>query len=269
MSRKLKNIIAVVIIILLVVASCFTIKLAKDSKESGNGQQMQMPQMENKEAKLDISYYILFGIEAFAISAIIAHLVVTKFNKNTISSNPQKIKQIAIMAVIIIILTAGLTYAQIYITSQTQSSQTQMQGPGANGGQNTNITYTATKEITENETINSGEYTSSESNPNALLASGDIEANVANVTVEKTGDSDGGDSSNFYGNNSAVIAKDGANLTLENIDVTTNASGANGVFSYGGSATTNNSSSDGTTVTISDSTINTTGDSYVNGIAIN
>lgn len=42
MSRKLKNIIAVVIIILLVVASCFTIKFAKDSKESGNGQQMQM-----------------------------------------------------------------------------------------------------------------------------------------------------------------------------------------------------------------------------------
>ena len=359
MSRKLKNIIAVVIIILLVVASGFTIKLAKDSKENGNGQQMQMPQMkqgqgqnengnnqgtppskpdgnsneqqnangnssnqetppekpegdsnsnssnqntppskpegdsneqqdtnnqqgtndqqstnnqqqmgqpqempqmENKEAKLDISYYILFGIEAFVISAIIAYLVVTKFNKNTISADPQKIKQIAIMAVIIIILTAGLTYAQIYITSKTQGSQTQMQGPGANGGQNANISYTATKEITESETINSGEYTSSESNQNALLASGDIEANVSNVTVEKTGDSDGGDSSNFYGNNSAVIAKDGANLTLENIDVTTNASGANGVFSYGGSATTNNSSSDGTTVTISDSTINTTGD---------
>ena len=43
------------------------------------------------------------------------------------------------------------------------------------------------------------------------------------------------------------------NSTLKNITVTTNASGANGVFSYGGSATTNNSSSDGTTVNISDS----------------
>lgn len=36
--------------------------------------------------------------------------------------------------------------------------------------------------------------------------------------------------------------------------------GANGVFSYGGSATTNNTSSDGTTITISDTKITTTGD---------
>lgn len=70
----------------------------------------------------------------------------------------------------------------------------------------------------------------------------------------------GGDTSNFCGNNSAILAKSGANLTLKNITVTTNASGANGVFSYGGAATTNNSSSDVTTVNISDSTITTTGD---------
>ena len=71
-----------------------------------------------------------------------------------------------------------------------------------------------------------------------------------NVTVDKTGDSDGGDSSNFYGNNSAILAKDGANLTITNTTITTEADGANGGFSYGDSATTNNSSSDGTTATI-------------------
>lgn len=42
--------------------------------------------------------------------------------------------------------------------------------------------------------------------------------------------------------------------------ITTDASGANGVFSYGGSATTSNSSGDGTSVTISNSEITTTGD---------
>ena len=63
----------------------------------------------------------------------------------------------------------------------------------------------------------------------------------SNITVDKSGDSDGGDTSNFYGNNSAILAKSGANLTLKNITVTTNASGANGVFSYGGAVTTNNS----------------------------
>lgn len=44
---------------------------------------------------------------------------------------------------------------------------------------------------------------------------------------------------------------------MKNISVKTNATGANGVFSYGGSTTTNNSSSDGTTITISDSSITT------------
>ncbi len=62
------------------------------------------------------------------------------------------------------------------------------------------------------------------------------------------------------GNNSAILAKNGANLTIKNATITTEADGANGVFSYGGSATTNNSSSDGTTITITDSTITTTGD---------
>ena len=58
-----------------------------------------------------------------------------------------------------------------------------------------------------------------------------------------------------YGNNSAVLAKNGATLNLKNLVVNTQASGANGVFSYGGSATTDYSSSDGTTVNISDSKI--------------
>lgn len=60
-----------------------------------------------------------------------------------------------------------------------------------------------------------------------------------------------------YGNNSAVLAKNGATLNLKNLVVNTQASGANGVFSYGGSATTDYSSSDGTTVNISDSKITT------------
>ena len=106
----------------------------------------------------------------------------------------------------------------------------------------------------------SGEYSSTTSNENAMIATGDVDVNLSNITVDKTGDSDGGDSSNFYGNNSAILAKNGVNLTIKNATITTEADGANGVFSYGGSATTNNSSSDGTTITISDSTITTTGD---------
>lgn len=346
MKRKTKNIIIITLIIILGIASGFTVKLAKDSvstnsenvgqnmgtppdqggqggpgqndnnagqnqsdnsmgqnqgtppakpddsngnstsesptkpEDGSNNDSSEMPTRpsdnnngmptENRESKeINIEYYILFGVEAFLISLLIAFLIMSNFNKKTIAMTLSGAKNIVILVLIVAILTAVLTVAQAFIanklieTNQTQSGMQASNGmkmPGGNGGASSNVTYTASKEITEDATISSGEYSSTTADENALLASGDIDVSVSNVNVTKTGDSDGGDSSNFYGNNSAVLAKDGANLTLDNITVATNADGANGVFSYGGSATTNNSSSDGTTVTISNSNITTTGD---------
>lgn len=110
--------------------------------------------------------------------------------------------------------------------------------PGQSSAQT--ASYTAVKELTENTTLKSGSYSSKSTDENVVLATGDIKAALSGLTITKTGDSDGGDSSNFYGTNSGIIAKDGASLTLKNLKVTTKASGANGVFSYGGSATTDN-----------------------------
>lgn len=294
MSRKVKNIIMITIIIIVCIASGFTIKLAKESGEGtnqGNPPQMSnssgennsngqmgtppngnsstgsqqnqmmgkldgqnnsnsqenenmssMPNMQNGEnnTKIETAYYIIFGIEAFVVSILVIYLIMSGFNSKTL--------------------------AQSYITKNISSSNTQnqiqnnMQMPGGQGETASNITYTANKEISEDSTIENGEYSSTTSNENAIIATGDVDVNLSNITVDKTGDSDGGDSINFYGNNSAILAKDGANLTIKNATITTEADGANGVFSYGGSATTNNSSSDGTTITISDSTITTTGD---------
>jgi hypothetical protein len=130
-----------------------------------------------------------------------------------------------------------------------------------NGGSNqSSASYSAVKNITSDENITSGVFSSSSTDENTISASGNITATVSNISVTKTGDSDGGDNTSFYGTNSAIIAKDGANLTIKNASITTNATGANGVFSYGGSATTNNSASDGTTINISDSTITTSKD---------
>lgn len=132
--------------------------------------------------------------------------------------------------------------------------------PGQMGGASSLIEYSGVTEITEDTTIENEEYLSEEADENAILVSEDVEVTLSNITVTKTGDLDGGDNTSFYGTNSGIIAKNGANLILKNIKVITNATGANGVFCYGGSATTNNTSSDGTTVTISDSTITTTKD---------
>lgn len=113
--------------------------------------------------------------------------------------------------------------------------------------------------MTDSENISSGTYTSTNKDENVISAS-NVTSTISDISVIKSGDSKGGDNTSFYGTNSAIIAKDAANLTLKKINVATNATGVNGVFCYGGSATTNNSSNDGTTLTISDSVINTTKD---------
>lgn len=238
--------------------------------EGDNNSNGQMPgDMQNgQNTKISTGYYAAFIAEALVISILITYLIMSNFSKKTIKETFNKGGKIAVYTMIVIVLTAGLTFSQIYVTNNVLQASTNgqrqndnnMQGPGGGMNSNSNVTYTATKEITEDTTLNSGEFTSTTANENGLLVNGDVDATLSNITVDKSGDSDGGDTSNFYGNNLAILAKSSANLTLKNITVTTNASGANGVFSYGGSATTNNSSSDGTTVNISDSKITTTGD---------
>lgn len=126
-----------------------------------------------------------------------------------------------------------------------------------NHHESSSITYSSAKEIVNDENINNETFTSSKENENALLINGNVNVSLDKISVSKEGDSNEGDSTSFYGINSAILAKDGAVVTIENAIINTNASGANGVFSYGGSATTNNDNSDGTTVNISNSTITT------------
>ena len=156
-----------------------------------------------------------------------------------------------ILTIIVLIITLSVLWILIIKDNKTNSNN------NSSNKNNATANYSASKEITSDETITSGNFKSTNSDENAILVSGDIDAKLSNITVSKTGDSDGGDNTSFYGTNSAILAKDGANLTIKNATITTDANGANGVFSYGGSATTNNSNSDGTTVNISNSTITT------------
>ena len=169
-------------------------------------------------------------------------------------------KRLATQISIIVVLFAILGvewYFVIDAISGSSGNTPAMEGGAAMGGGSSSASYSAVKEITTDETIESGEFNSSNADENAIMATGEVKVSLAGISVTKTGDSDGGDSTSFYGTNSAILAKGGANLTIKNANITTDATGANGVFSYGGSATTNNTSADGTTVNISDSTIET------------
>ena len=79
----------------------------------------------------------------------------------------------------------------------------------------------------------------------AIEADGET-AEYAAIDVIKTGEADG-DEADFYGENSAIFATNGAALTLDDITVTTDGTHANAVFSYG----------EGTQLAISNSLIET------------
>lgn len=122
------------------------------------------------------------------------------------------------------------------------------------------ITWNGATEITEGGTYDEQTYTSTSANQNAVLinTSGNVTLNTPTVT--KSGGGDSSDNSSFYGTNAAVLAMGGGKTTITGGTVNTSASGANGIFSYGGNGGTNGASGDGTTVVINDTTINTTGD---------
>ncbi len=213
--------------------------------QGSNGQQMPSSNSEQSNSNdSQIIYYVIYGVESFIISSAFMYLLLSHFNKKTFKETFSNKDKIIIEILSVIILTVVITFVCLNIKTETKSSS---------------VTYTASKEITTDTMVTSGTYSSSKSDENAIIVDGS-KSTISNIKVNKTGNSNSGDNSNFYGNNSAILAKNKANLTLKNITVTTKANGANGVFSYGGSATTNNSSSDGTTVNISDSKITTTGD---------
>ena len=120
-------------------------------------------------------------------------------------------------------------------------------------------TFGGSSEVTQGDSANtiSAEgtytdttYTSTGDDENALRIDG---ADVAldGITVDKSsGATSNTENGDFYGVNAALLATNGATVTITNATVTSSAQNGNGVFSYG----------TGTTVNISESMITTTAD---------
>lgn len=121
---------------------------------------------------------------------------------------------------------------------------------GGFGGSQSEVSGSAANTINENKSVSNVTYSSSGDDENALLADG-AEITLDGVTVEKTGGaSSNTENGDFYGVNAALLAKNGATLTIKNSTVTSSAKNGNGIFSYGS----------GTTVNISNTTITTSAD---------
>lgn len=231
--------------------------------EDGNAAN-QMPIDENGSVEvfnngLSWLYYFVFVVENMIMAILLMYLIMSMFNKKSFKEIFTNKDRILIYVLSIIIITFGCTYLDGKI-SNSLISNNMSETDNKSENNSSIVSYSAEKEITKDTTITEGSFDSTSSDENAILVNGNIDVKISDVLVNKTGDSDGGDNTSFYGINSSILAKSGANLTLRNITIKTNADGANGVFSYGGSATTDNSSSDGTTITISDSNIKTSKD---------
>lgn len=211
-----------------------------------------MNDMQENNNQISWRYYLVTRVCALGLSLTVFYLILSKFNKASIANTFINSDKIIIYVLSSIILTIFITFLNAQFSSKSNN-----QGMPST---NTNITYSSKNEITENKDFTNETFTSSQSDENAMLISGDVSVSAESITVTKTGDSDGGDNTSFYGNNSAVLAKDGANVLINNSEIKTDATGANGVFSYGGSVTTNNSQTDGTSITINDSKITTSKD---------
>ncbi len=91
-------------------------------------------------------------------------------------------------------------------------------------------------------------YASANADENALLIDTAEAVTIADPTVTKTGGTSASDTYSFYGVNSGIMVKGGADVTITGGTVETSAEGANGVFSYGANNGSTNAEGDGTTV---------------------
>ena len=125
----------------------------------------------------------------------------------------------------------------IVITTSDSSTGSAEQGDSANT-------------LTEDGTYKDKTYNSSGDDENALRVDG-AEATLDGITVNKSGGASSNvENGDFYGMNAALLATNGANVTIKNAKISSNAQNGNGVFSYG----------KGTVVNISDSEITTKAD---------
>ncbi len=132
-------------------------------------------------------------------------------------------------------------------------------GGDFSGGSSSSVSWDGDTEIDSALTSDNPVFNSTSSGQNAVLIDTNEAVVLNNPTVTKTGGDSAGDNESFYGTNSAVMVKGGSNTTIKGGTITSDAAGANAVFSYGGNGGQNGAAGDGTTVNIHDANIKTTG----------
>ena len=239
-----------------------------ESSASSSGQKQNAPKAPS--TKIATKYIILLGAETFFLVLSILYLIFTGFHKKSFKKAFASWKQFTICGLASIILTCGLTFGETYLVKQL-STPTQMQKPDSqpgnqpgNGSGSSNsdndsasAKATATKTVSKSSKTLSGSYTSKKSDQSAVLVKNGATLTLNNAVLNKTsGDSSNTENSEFYGINAGLLVTTKSTANVTNAKITTSAKGSNAVFATGTNAKIN----------ISDSTITTTGSSSARGL---
>lgn len=203
------------------------------------------PQM--KKQSLNPLYYGVFTAEALAISLAAAYLIMTKGSKKDIKDVLKNKDQKIIAGLTVALLTGGITYVNIKIAS-VQTNRMTMQVSQNSASASGTVTVSKDKTLT-------GSYSSSSQDQSVILVNGGT-ASINNAQIIKKGDTGNIENSEFYGINSGILVQKNSTAIIKNSTINTSSKGSNAVFATGTKAK----------ITISDSTIKTTGSSGSRGL---
>lgn len=144
-----------------------------------------------------------------------------------------------------------------------QQGQQQGQQPGGGFGANGTENGTAANNADDNAVLSNMSFSSENDDENALRADG-VTVSLADCTITKTGSSSNTENGDFYGMNAALLAENGAQVTVTGGEVTTSATNGNGIFSYGSGTVVNVSGTKIRTAERNSGGIQTTGGGKIN-----
>lgn len=215
--------------------------------------------------KIATKYIVLLGAETFFWVLSILYLIFTGFHKRSFKEAFVSWKKFTVCGIAAILLTCGFTFGETYLVKQL-STPSQMQQPGNNnngsGSSNSDndsasAKATATKTVSKSSKTLSGSYTSKTSDQSAVLVKNGATLTLNNAVLNKaSGDSSNTENSEFYGINAGLLVTTKSTANVTNAKISTSAKGSNAVFATGTNAKIN----------ISDSTITTTGSGSARGL---
>ena len=214
----------------------------------------------NDATKLTTVYYCIFGLEAFLISITVIYLIMSKANKlsfkKTLSTSDKKIIYLLATLLTSIVLVGGMVFVtNQYFLASTISSNTK---PNGNQTSNESSIEATGNVVVEDEKTLTDTYTSTTSDESAILVKNGGNLTLENADITKSGDTTNTEESEFYGINAGILVTKASTATIKNINITTSAKGSNAVFSTG----------EDSKITISNSTITTTGSSSSRGLDV-